>query len=149
MSRGAFVLFALTLLLVGPRSWADESLLGHWTFQSVLYRGHELPRPNPLLNLTFEFRSDGTNILRWSRQDERGACERTAHYQALDGFLDQIVVGVSPENRSDCAADPDMQNGNRSRTPYRLRNDRLELEFNLGEEIIVYVWERSLGLYLK
>jgi hypothetical protein len=91
--------------------------------------------------MIFQFDSDGTSRLRWSRLDERGFCERTAQYKTDGQILEQMIVWTSPENRPDCGKDPDMQIGRQTQTIYRVTGGRLETDFGLGDEILTYIWE--------
>jgi hypothetical protein len=122
-----------------PRS----PLIGKWQFYKVIYKGEERPPFNPSLILTFEFKDDGEDILRWERQGESGFCERKGRWNYADNFLEDEVVWVNPENNRDCGMDPDMRMGNKTRTRAELHKGDFHLYFPVNEEILVYVFKRT------
>lgn len=139
MIRAAVV--ALSVAFCGSAVAADPLLLGRWQYLRYRYRGAEIPRADPALILTIDFKKS-SNTLAWRRTGDGGSCERRAAYETAGGSLIQKVVWVSPNNAAGCGADPDMRIGSESRTPYRLRNGTLETDFPLGEETVTYLWER-------
>ncbi|QDK46723.1 hypothetical protein DOM22_16960 [Bdellovibrio sp. ZAP7] len=120
-----------------------ESLLGLWIFSSLIYQGQEVPRPNPALQIEYEFSSDGTNSLRYHRDGEPGFCERRALYQFSEETLMQEVVWINPSNADWCTQDSDMQLGRKTRSHIWFKNGRLFLDIEMGDEIISYIWERK------
>jgi len=131
--------FFLTLT---TQAWAFPSIVGKWEFTSYLYNGRELPKPNPDLNITFEFKDDGMSRLYWDRNQEVGFCERTAQYQYSERFIFETIVWVNPKNSFDCGRDPDMQLGRSSQTEYRITNNRLETRVLVGDLDVWYIWQK-------
>jgi hypothetical protein len=119
----------------------NSLLLGAWVFTTVIYRGQEIPRPNPNLVMTFNFQTDGRNFLHYHRIGEQGECNRTARYEFSDNQLIQEVLSVDPNNASSCSSDPDMQQGQISATPITLEDGRMKMLLNLGNETITYIWK--------
>ncbi|WP_413558926.1 hypothetical protein [Bdellovibrio sp. HCB209] len=120
-----------------------ESIVGLWLFTSLLYQGHEIPRPNPALQIQYEFSEDGTNSLRYHRDDEEGFCERRALYQFAEETLLQEVMWVNPQNASWCGQDSDMQLGRKTLSHVWFKDGRLYLDIGMGDEIISYIWNRQ------
>jgi len=118
-----------------------QKLEGQWEFTSYLYNGIELPKPNPNLDILFEFEF-GISRLYWSRKNEVGFCERKAQYQYTENYISEIIVWVNPQNRSDCSRDPDMQLGRSSKTEYRIINERLYTRVLVGELDVWYIWKK-------
>jgi hypothetical protein len=118
-------------------------LTGLWYFVGHVYRGEIIPPFNEKLVLTFQFFEDGTNILKWYRIGENGFCERTANYQYDGHYLSQQVVSVNPNNAFECGQDTDMRVGTKSVSPFYPKDGKMYLELPLGEEILVYIWEKS------
>lgn len=119
-----------------------SSLVGLWIFVGFIYQGRDWPPPNPQLHLQFEFEASGVNTLKYWREGERGICERRAKYRYQAEQLWQQVIWVNPENPSDCGRDPDMQNGKISWSGLRMGDQKIYLEVPLGDERLIYVWER-------
>lgn len=130
------------MIAPGTAATAESPPLGRWQFTSYRYRGEERPRPNPALLLFFEFNENGDDHLWWSHEGDTDHCERRGRFEVADGILEDWVVWVSPDNTVECGGDPDMQNGRRTKTPYRLNGDRLETDLGLGDDIFTYIWER-------
>lgn len=122
-----------------------NALLGLWLFTSIIYNGQTQPRPNPNLIMTLNFVSESQNILKYSRENEPGFCERTAEYVWNDGLLIQKVIAVHPENASFCLQDPDMVLGTESATPLEQTSDALLMTLGLGDETLTYIWTRTKG----
>ncbi len=119
----------------------NSLILGAWVFTSLIYRGQEIPRPNPQLIMTFNFQDNGENILHYYRQGESGSCTRVAQFQFQKGKLHQEVIRASENNAVFCSSDPDMQVGNVSITPVAIRDDRMVMTLGLGEETLTYIWK--------
>lgn len=120
-----------------------SELQGAWTFREIIYQGERRPAPNPELHMTFEFRSDGTDRLYWTRDRGHTFCERTGKYEFSAGILQDEVTWVNPANARDCGRDPDMQEGNLTRTPVRREGNELQFSLNLGDEPLIYVWKAA------
>lgn len=99
--------------------------------------------PNPDLKITFSFESSDRNELFYHRLGERGFCRRWAKYEIQDGLLKQTITEVDAENNSSCGQDTDMQLGRSSATPFEIHGDRLHLRLPLGEDELIYVFERQ------
>ena len=125
---------ALQLALLG--------LYGTWQYVGFQFDGRFHPAPNPNLIVQFTFFPRGTSRLRWYRTDEPGFCERDADFKFEDGLLYQKIVSVHPENRSDCATDPDMRLGAESTTPVRMETDRLYFVLELDGREFLYIMDR-------
>lgn len=116
---------------------------GVWRFTSYLYQEHVIPAPNPNLFMTFEFKSDGTNILYYKRSDEVGFCERTAEYSiSEEGMLFQRVIQTNPDNASMCSSDSDMIEGKESFSHVYIKDENLYLEVPLAEEAMYFIWTK-------
>jgi hypothetical protein len=122
----------------------NGELVGRWKFNSLIYRGEERPPFNPHLNLYFEFYETGTNRLMWNRNNEEGFCERFGFYKLSENKLIDEVVWVNPNNSQDCSKDTDMQLGRKSSTPIELKNGNLQLKFYIGDEPLIYIFERVI-----
>lgn len=122
-----------------------SSLIGLWLYTSVIYRGNEMPLPNPNLQLQMVFLNGEQMKLRYSYTDSSGFCESTSEYKVDDvnHKLQVQVKSVDPENADFCHGDPDMQVGHKSETPILLKDQRLHLQLNLGEEDIIMILERQ------
>ncbi len=118
------------------------ALIGAWQFTKIRYQGKEMPIPNPNLVLTYDFYEDGLDRLYWSRTDETGFCERTARFQFGPDYFRELIIWVNPKNRFDCGQDPDMQMGHQSFVDYRMIEGRMEIDIQLGDGFITYIWTR-------
>ncbi len=120
-----------------------NSLIGIWLFVATVYQGNEAPRPNPDLQLRFIFQSASKNEVFYYRTGERGFCRRWANYRIEVNFIIQEVVQTDPNNASNCGADPDMQLGIISKTPFELKDGKFFLDLPLGDEGIRYIFDRE------
>lgn len=138
------LLFFQTGLWAMPELEHDlrSELWGRWRYTGYIYQGQFQESPNPDLEMTFDFYQDGTDLLHWHRRGERGFCERRGRYQFDGEYLIDEVYWVNPLNRRDCSSDPDMRSGLRQITPARSEHDHLFVDLPLGDETVVYVWER-------
>lgn len=118
----------------------NNLLVGLWMFTHILYHGEVSPRPNPALKMTLDFESSGINTLKYYRTGERGTCTRQASYEFDGSQLTQHITSVDPENAYFCDEDPDMQLGKTSRNTTYLKDGKLFLELEMGDEIITYIW---------
>lgn len=119
-----------------------NALWGLWFFTSLIYQGNSLPPPNPDLQISYHFEDSGINTLRYFRIGEQGFCERRAIYEFSRDTLRQQVVWLHPDNASWCGQDVDMQLGYESWSPAWLKNGKFHLAVMMGEENLIYVWER-------
>lgn len=120
-----------------------NSLIGIWMYASLIYQGHPIPKPNPDLKMFYTFKSNQQNEIYYYRVNENGFCRRTATYEILDSNkLVQKVIEVDPENADFCGQDPDMQLDRVTEVKFELKDEKLFLELQLGEDILVYVWEK-------
>lgn len=133
---------ALTMIIAVPGQSRASGLVGDWIFYKVIYQGEERPPFSPNLQLTFTFFEDGTDILRYTRANEEGFCERKGEYTYQKGILNDEVIWVNPANNSDCSLDPDMQKGNVTKTKVEIVNGDLHLYLTLSGEPLIYVWKR-------
>ena len=117
-------------------------LSGIWIFASVIYQDRQLPRPNPDLMMTFDFRDASNDTLKYYRKNETGFCERNASYNFDGKFLTQTVTAVNPNNADFCSTDPDMNLGLTTRVPVEIKDGKIYMTFQLGEENLIYIWER-------
>jgi len=120
----------------------SEDIYGHWKFYKYLYEGKENPPLNPLLNLNFEFYFTGTSRLWWTRDNEKGFCERVAQYEYKDCKLSAEVVWVNPKNNIGCGQDPDMQVGHKTTSQIEIINGDLYLHLSLGGKPFIYIWKK-------
>jgi hypothetical protein len=121
-----------------------NSLIGVWLYASLIYQGVPMNKPNPDLIMSISFISDTTNEIYYYRKNEAGFCKRTASYIVADGILRQEVIAVDENNASFCSQDTDMQLGNISNTPYEIKDQKLLLTLPLGEENLIFVWEKQI-----
>ncbi len=140
-------LFFLTVLNSSTYAFVpnDSSpvIWGKWKFVGYIYGGVFQDPPNPNLILTFEFLTDGTDLLHWHRSNEQGFCERKGHY-AYDGeYLIDQVYWINPDNAFECNHDPDMVLGKKQITPLRRSEERLYMDLPLSEQTLTYVWARD------
>lgn len=120
-----------------------NSLLGLWLFTSILYHGEVQPRPNPHLIMTLNFISDTQNVLKYSRENEDGFCERIAEYSFDGRQLRQKVIATHPANAFYCSQDLDMIVGTQSLNQLEVVSENLLLHLDLGEEKLTYIWTRK------
>lgn len=118
----------------------NNLLVGLWLFTHVLYRGEISPRPNPALQMTLNFESSGINTLKYYRSGESGTCLRQAAYEYTGTNLIQHITSVDPDNAWFCDSDPDMQLGKTSNNVVYLKDEKLFLELEMGDEVITYIW---------
>lgn len=121
----------------------NELLIGLWIFSGLIFQGRDYPPPNPHFHLEYVFEKTGQNRLKYWRDNEDGFCEREAFYEWDGRLLTQKVTAVNPENSRLCASDPDMIPGTESRTRLEIKDGKLHLFLSLGEDTIVYVWEKA------
>lgn len=123
---------------------SDRDIVGDWRFDRIILDGEERPPFNPDLIIEFNFREDGSDTLLWYRNNEKGFCERDGRY-AFDGeFLRDKVTWVNPQNRFDCARDPDMQLGRETSTPTVMKNGELYMTFDVDDQTLTYIWTRTI-----
>jgi hypothetical protein len=120
-----------------------NSLIGIWLYVSLIYQGAPMNKPNPDLIMSISFINETTNEIFYYRRNEPGFCKRTASYIVSNGILQQEVISVDDNNASFCAQDTDMQLGNISNTPYEIKGQQLLLTLPLGEENLIFVWEKD------
>ena len=119
-------------------------LLGIWLFTGIVYRGEELPRPNPNLQMQIMFLNDRQFKIQYSYTGESGFCESASDYSYYQegNLLHSKVVWLNPENSSTCDQDPDMRIGNQAVSEIYFKDDKLHLKLRLGDEDIVLLWEK-------
>ncbi|KHD88377.1 MAG: hypothetical protein OM95_09585 [Bdellovibrio sp. ArHS] len=120
-----------------------NSILGLWIFTSLIYQGEPMPLPNPSLKIQYQFEDTGMNTLRYHREGEQGFCERRALYEFSEGKLVQQVVWVNPQNAFSCHQDMDMRLGYQSWSKAWLKDGKFYLAVQMGEENLIYVWEKN------
>ena len=118
------------------------SVVGSWEFFEIRLDGKNQPPFNPDLNIQFEFFDDGTDLLRWWRNNEEGFCERRGEYSFNGSQLIDLVTWVNPDNKYDCGLDPDMQLGHQTDTLANLVGEILETHFEVGDHKLDYLWRR-------
>jgi hypothetical protein len=118
-------------------------LIGVWLYASLIYQGTAISKPNPDLMMNISFLNASTNEIFYYRKNEPGFCKRTATYSIADGILQQVVIAVDDNNANFCSQDTDMQIGNISNTPYEIKGEQLLLSLPLGEENLIFVWEKQ------
>lgn len=118
----------------------NNLLVGLWMFTHILYHGEVSPRPNPDLKMTLNFENSGMDTLKYSRDGDRGSCIRQASYKYDGIHLTQTVTAVDPNNAFFCGDDPDMQLGKTLRNTAYLKDGKLYLDLEMGEDVITYIW---------
>lgn len=137
----ARIILFLTTAVLSFNGWSDSSLGGEWQYDSYRYRGVVSPPADPTLIMRFQFNDTGTDDLSW--KDSSGtSCERRATFVAANGQINENVTWANPQNSADCASDPNMQVGSPSQFAYRIVNEQLEIDADLGDETITYLWRR-------
>lgn len=119
-----------------------NSLLGIWVYVSLIYQGQPIPRPNPDLKIYYNFETEHINEIFYYRNNEKGFCKRKAEYQVVESEIQQTVISVDAGNADSCSQDTDMQIGNFSRTKFEVNGNKMYLYLPLGEESLIYVWEK-------
>lgn len=122
-----------------------NALMGIWFYASLIYQGAPMNKPNPDLIMQISFLNSTTNEIFYYRKNEPGFCKRTANYSVQDGILHQQVIALDENNADYCSQDTDMQLGNISNTPYEIKDEKLLLTLPLGEENIIFVWEKQMS----
>ncbi|MGZ3775761.1 MAG: hypothetical protein ACXVCY_14435 [Pseudobdellovibrionaceae bacterium] len=118
----------------------NNLLVGLWLFTNILYKGQVSPRPNPNLQMTLNFETSGTNTLNYYRTGEDGFCRRQASYE-YDGInLVQHITSLDENNAYFCQGDPDMTLGKTSTNKAYLKEGKLYLELEMGDEVLTYIW---------
>ncbi|MCO5143348.1 MAG: hypothetical protein M9962_09690 [Oligoflexia bacterium] len=131
------IFYALTTEAMPP------SIVGHWFYYKKIYQGQEYPeRPSSTLRLHFEFNEDGESHLYWWHEGLGDHCSRKGRFYIENDHIVDEVVWVDPNNTADCAYDPDMQKGRKTKTPYYFILDDLVVRFHIGGEPLDYVWKR-------
>lgn len=130
----------LWLLILACTAHAKNDIVGAWEFYEIRLDGKNQPPFNPKLHIEFEFLQDGTDSLKWWREDESGFCERRGEYSFNGEFLMDLVTWTNPNNRFDCGSDPDMQLGHQTTTPAKILNGQLETHFVVGDHLLDYLW---------
>lgn len=120
-----------------------NALIGVWLFTGLIFQGQDMPLPNPDLQIHYQFEEGGTNVLSYHRIGEQGFCERRAIYEFDGNTLIQQVTWLNPNNAPWCAQDPDMQIGYKSWSKAWLRDGKFHLAVMMGEDNLIYVWDRS------
>ncbi len=136
-----WVLFTFSLP-VFAKSSTSQDLLGKWQAIGYIYQGSFVQPKDPRLLLTFEFFADGSNVLFWQYKKEKTFCERRGRWTVVDGKLRDEVTWTNPKNDMDCGGDPDMQVGKINISPFWVEKKQLFVEIPLGQENLVYVWNR-------
>ena len=122
---------------------APSAIVGTWHYETMTYRGAEMPPRDTRLELRFTFSEDGHDALYWTRDGGATFCARDGEYQWQDGMLSDHVTRIDPRNRADCGADPDMQLGRVTQTPVEVIGDQLRLRLPLADEEVIYVFRRA------
>lgn len=123
----------------------EQAILGTWKFVGHIYNGKIIPPMNDRLILTFQFFPDKTEILKWYRLGEDGFCERKAKYEYDGEHITEQITWLNPKNAYECAKDPDMMLGRKTTSILKRVGERLHLELPLGDDVLVYIWERYTG----
>jgi hypothetical protein len=127
--------------------WAQggaATLKGQWRMTDMIYKGQEMPPPNPDLNLSWTFFENGTERLYWQRKDEEGFCERFANYHIGDNQIQEKVFAVNPLNKADCGTDPDMQVGRETFNKIEIQQQRILFHLQVGEEEVIFILKEVL-----
>lgn len=150
MMRVTLVLFVWFFIFIvhqtrsfGSNINPNHPILGQWQYESYILNGVEFPKPNPNLEIEFHFYPDGVSRLFWYRSNDKGFCDRYAHFSATDRLIHEIIFWVNPNNRAECGGDPDMQLGRSSQTPYKIdQQGRLLTRVYVADWDVWYVWKK-------
>lgn len=139
------VILAAFLAAVPAAATPDAATVldGRWKFAKMRYQDQLLDPPNPDLHIFFEFWGDGSDRLSWSRVGEKGFCDRRGKFAVGADRFTEVITWVNPANNPECGRDPDMQLGRETTNVYRIAEGRLEIDGNLGDETLTYIWERQ------
>ena len=121
----------------------NSVLLGSWLFVALFYREQILPLPNPDLRQYYTFNSESENELFYFRLGEQGTCGRKALYEIKGTTIEQTVTEVNADNAEFCSQDSDMQLDAFSIVPFEIKKNQLWLSLPLGEENIVFIFEKE------
>lgn len=138
--RTATALCLLILMIASLNAWSAPNLQGTWQYYAYRYRGVVEPPVDSSLIMRFQFNSNDTDDLSWT-DDSGTSCNRQATYSVNNGKINEYVTWVDPQNTADCGSDPNMQPDVQSQFVYRLVNGHLEIDADLGDEIITYLWK--------
>lgn len=138
-----FVIAVLILSAFQPTF--AETLQGEWKYEELIYQGHRIPRPDPNLNLTWTFYSNGTERLYWDRGGQ-DFCERFCRFKYEDGLLSENIFAINPDNAFECQKDTDMQAGRQTQSKLDIASTELLLHVPLGDEEIIYVLKKVPGI---
>lgn len=119
-------------------------LMGKWVYTDLIYRGHQLPLPNPKLVQYFNINETEVTLY-YSSSDEGYFCERKALYQysEVDQQLMQKITWINPGNGSYCGKDPDMILGNTTYSKVYIQENKLYLYTPLSDEEVILIWTRQ------
>lgn len=144
---GSLTIFFFTLF-ASSSIFAASPLVGHWTFVESRVDPPKqqadllVPPQQDGIQLSFDFYDDGTNFLTWFKPAEKETCQRRGIYVDQGTHIVEIITWAHPDNAATCSQDPDMQMGRELRTPYEIKEGRLETKLHVGEQFIVYIWEK-------
>lgn len=141
INRLMFFMFVTCPILLPANQVDAGAIIGKWQFKGIILKDEYQDRPNPNLILTYEFLADGTDIMRWTRLNEKGFCERRGEWYYDEGHLHDKVVWINPDNNMDCGSDPDMKLGKETVNPMWREGNQLFLELPFSDDVILYVWD--------
>lgn len=136
------------LLLFSPIAQSadltPQAIAGTWKYYKKIFRNSEiLQPPNDDLRLYMSFTEDGQDRLFWTYDSQNEWCERSGTFRIEKDQLVDTITWINPHNSPSCAADPDMQLGQRV-TPLSVSpNGDLDLHLFLDDEPLVIVWKRQ------
>lgn len=117
-------------------------IIGQWQFYKYNYQGNDLPPIDPTMSIFYEFSAEGDSRLYWYNEDKSIQCERRGKYVYSEGKILDQVTWVSPQNTSQCGADPDMKMGTTTSTKADVSATDLTLHLHLGDHPLLYIMKR-------
>lgn len=123
---------------------APPNIVGTWLFYEKVYNGQVMPEPpSATLRLHFDFYPNGVSSLYWWHEGDKDHCTRRGRYSMDGSTLVEEVTWVDPGNTPECADDPDMQMGRKTRTPISFRGADLAIRFQLNGDALDMVFKRT------
>ncbi len=120
----------------------NQELIGEWNYIGYIYLDQTYIKPNPDLNVNFQFMDQNRLLITWTRTLDKVFCQSLSHYNTENDILTQEVYLLNEANSFECSKDPDMQLGRKTAVPIQIENNYLKLKLNLGENDLIYILQK-------